>query len=333
MWARANRKLAIAMLHLRAWNLVARRAALALALVGVASCSRNEAEPLRIGINAWPGYELFFLADELNYFEAEGVDVRLVEQVSLKDTRRVYGRGLIDGMLGTPMDLVAINVKQDRAATAEFAFSYSSGGDAIVSRREFRSMRDLRGKRIAIEQGLGDYFLTRALESAGMSIADVEVVYLPYPVAEESLRTGDVEAVHTFTPILRRLTQDEKHAFQIVYSSREIPDEIIDLLIVDPEIASTRAEDMDRVERAYDRACRFLEEQPDRAFDIMADREGVTSEEMERAFREDLTLIKADDRDAYLTTTGSVTLTMERFRAMLASPQPSVTRNTMELRD
>jgi NitT/TauT family transport system substrate-binding protein len=168
-----------------------------------------------------------------------------------------------------------------------------------------------------------------------MTIADVVVVYLPYPVAEESLRNGDVEAVHTFTPILRRLTQDEKHAFQTVYSSREIPDEIIDLLIVDPEIATLRAEDMDRVERAYDRACRFMAEQPDRAFDIMADREGVTRDEMARAFHEDLTLIKPDDRDAYLTTTGSATLAMERFRAMLHAPQPPAKRQSigMDLRN
>ncbi len=40
---------------------------------------------------------------------------------------------------------------------------------------------------MAIEQGLGEYFLTRALEHAGKKTSDVQVVYLPYAAAEEAL--------------------------------------------------------------------------------------------------------------------------------------------------
>ncbi len=311
------------MLHTIRLATAARWLLLASMLVGVASCRRNESEPLRIGVNPWPGYELFFLAHELRFFQAEGVDVQLVEQLSLKDSRRVFVRGLVDGMFGTPMDLAVIQVGQARPAEAHWAFSVSSGGDAIVAREPHRTLADLRGKRVAIEQGLGDYFLARALESSGMTLADVDVVYLPYAVADEALRSGEVEAIHTYSPIFHRLTQPGEQPFHVLFTSRELPGEIVDLLIIGPEVAEERADDLRSVERAYDRACRFLEEDPERAFEIMAEREGVTPDEMASSFRDDLTLIPPADRAAYLAPHGGATQARERFHAMLKSNRAS----------
>jgi len=292
--------------------------------VGVASCRSDEAEPLRIGVNPWPGYELFFLAQELRFFQAEGVDVQLVEQLSLKDSRRVFVRGMVDGMFGTPMDLAVIQVGQVRPAKACWAFSVSAGGDAIVAREPHRALADLRGKRVAIEQGLGDYFLARALESAGMSLADVEVVYLPYAAADEALRSGEVEAIHTYSPIFHRLTQHGDQPYHVLFTSRELPDEIVDLLIVGPEVAEERAADLRGLERAYDRACRFVEEKPEMAFQIMAEREGVSPDEMANSFRNDLTLIPASDRAAYLAPDGGATLARERFHAMIRASRANL---------
>ncbi len=41
------------------------RAAGVLMLLATASCSQQEPQPLRIAANPWPGYEYFFLAQEL----------------------------------------------------------------------------------------------------------------------------------------------------------------------------------------------------------------------------------------------------------------------------
>jgi NitT/TauT family transport system substrate-binding protein len=283
-----------------------RLSSLACAIALVAGCSRTEPEPLRIAVIPWPGYEPFFLAEHLNAFEAEGVRVRLVEQSSLKDSRRIYARGLVDGLLATPMDLAAIEADGARAATPLLAFDYSSGGDAIVARAECKSMQDLHGKRVAIEQGLGEYFLTRALESSGMKASDVQVVYLPYAAAEQALRAGEVAAVHSFVPILRQLTNDGDAHFNVLFTSREMPNEIVDILLVGPESAAARGDDLQRIERAYDRARRYMREQPEDAYRILAAREGISPHEMQEVFRDEITMIPAADRAAYLSATGHV---------------------------
>lgn len=87
-----------------AWNMPRTwRIVLALALSGivlflvVAGCPQPVQEPIRIGINTWPGYELLHLASRLGYFEDEGVSVRILEFTSLADCRRAEsGTGLCD---------------------------------------------------------------------------------------------------------------------------------------------------------------------------------------------------------------------------------------------
>ncbi len=61
-------------------------ASVTLAILG--GCAEEPAPPIRIGTNPWPGYEFLHLADELGYFEEEGVEVRLVELTSNGDVRR-----------------------------------------------------------------------------------------------------------------------------------------------------------------------------------------------------------------------------------------------------
>ena len=80
----------------RSWLVVS----ILLCAAWLAGCGRHEG-PIRIGINAWPGNEFLFLAQEKGFFAAQGVDVRLIEYSSLGDVRRAFDRGQIDGMTGT----------------------------------------------------------------------------------------------------------------------------------------------------------------------------------------------------------------------------------------
>ncbi|MFN8644057.1 MAG: hypothetical protein U0802_21280, partial [Candidatus Binatia bacterium] len=59
--------------------------ALATALIA-AGCVGDPPEPLRVGINAWPGYEYLYLADVQGFYAREGVEVQLLEFGSLSDT-------------------------------------------------------------------------------------------------------------------------------------------------------------------------------------------------------------------------------------------------------
>ena len=67
-------------------------------VLALSACSEAPSDPLRVGINPWPGYGPLFLAADKGFFAEEGIDVELVELTSLADVRRAFERGQIDGM-------------------------------------------------------------------------------------------------------------------------------------------------------------------------------------------------------------------------------------------
>jgi sulfonate transport system substrate-binding protein len=69
--------------------------------------------------------------------------------------------------------------------------------EAILVRRDapYKSMADLKGKRIALNKGSNvHYLLARALEKAGLSFGDIDPVYLPPADARAAFDSGRVDA-------------------------------------------------------------------------------------------------------------------------------------------
>ena len=140
MWADGRRREAKAALLLAV--------SVALLLPPVAGCLSRPKEPLRIGVNAWPPFELLYLARSRGYFDAEKVDVDLVDFSSYTSILRSYHQGNIDGFLATLNEVQIADNFQDVPAVI-LVVDYSFGGDALVVRDGITDLKGLRGKRIA----------------------------------------------------------------------------------------------------------------------------------------------------------------------------------------
>jgi aliphatic sulfonates family ABC transporter substrate-binding protein len=80
--------------------------------------------------------------------------------------------------------------------------------EAIVVRASspVRSVADLKGKKVALNRGANvHYLLIRALEEAGLSYADVEMVFLPPEYARKAFTEGRVDAWAIWDPWLAAL--------------------------------------------------------------------------------------------------------------------------------
>ena len=67
----------------------------------------------------------------------------------------------------------------------------SHGADVVVGRRGMRTMKDLKGKSVAVESSaLGAFVLSRALALNGMQASDVNVVHLESNEQTERVRKG-----------------------------------------------------------------------------------------------------------------------------------------------
>jgi len=96
-------------------------------------------------------------------------------------------------------------------------------------------MSDLRGKRIGVEDtALGDYVLARALQVHGMGDSEITPVSLTVDQTVAAFKSGEVDAVVTFEPFKSSIT---KLGGMKVFDSSEIPDEVVDVLVVHSEFA------------------------------------------------------------------------------------------------
>jgi NitT/TauT family transport system substrate-binding protein len=246
-------------------------------------CARPPREPLRLGVNVWPPDELLYLARERGFLEAEGVDVDLVDFSSYTGELRAYHQGRLDGMLATLNEVQIKDNFLDQPVVV-MVVDYSYGCDALVARAGLSGVGALKGKRIAYEESaLGSYVLERALQSAGLTIRDVEAINrLPEEGAQDFL-SGAVDAVVTYEPLLGRLLSQGRG--QVFFSSRDLPGEIVDVLAMRRSVLDERQDDVRRLLRAWFRALDDLRANPLEAAAIMARREGGDVESFLRSLQ------------------------------------------------
>jgi len=250
-----------------------------LLVLSLGACSEQPQDPLRVGTNTWPGYEPAYLARDLGYFEE--AEVRLNEFDSATQTLRAFRNGTIEVAALTldetaPLILDGIDLKIFLVA------DISGGGDAILARPGIQNIADLKGHKIGVESSaLGAYVVARAMEIHGVPKGEVELVYMTINESEQAFSAGSIDALVTFEPYRSRLLRTG--AVEI-FSSREIPDEIVDVLVVRTEYADANPEKLTAFAQAWLKAAKFIVEQPQKAAEIISKRHGLSPAETLKSF-------------------------------------------------
>ena len=240
-------------------------------LLALSACMREPESALRIGTNVWIGSEPLYLARELGHFDP--AVVQLVEYPSASEVLRAFRNQAIDGMVISLDELFGL-VVDGLDPRIILVVDVSNGADVVVGRRGMRTMRDLKGKSVAVESGaLGAFVLSRALTQNGMQASDVNVVHLESNEHPGAFEKGQVDGAVTFDPYRAQLLSAGAHT---LFDSTQIPGEIVDLLAV-------RASALDRHPRAIQTllagwfgALDYMQRQPEDAARRMGVRQQTT---------------------------------------------------------
>jgi len=296
---------------------IAQLACLAVLVVST-SCAPVTTDPLRIGINSWPGYELIYLAQEKGFFQQHNVDVKLVEFGSLADARRAYETGKIDGLATTLIEVIMARDMADRDLQVVHVFDFSVGGDVIITGSNIQSVSDLTGKSIGVElASLGIYVLSRALELENMTFASIQPVSKDQKTMRHDLQTGKLHAVVTYPPESVELEKDPR--FHVIFSSRDIPGEIVDVLAVDNRKLSENPAQIRGFMNALQDAYSFLQQHQDEACQIMGEREGLEAAVFRKLLTEDMRLVEPSEQADYFGETGKLRPVLEKAIQSLRS--------------
>lgn len=261
--------------------------------------------PLRVAINPWPGYEFATLARAKGFFEDEGVDVRLLELSGLGDCVRAFEREQVDGFFGTVTEVLRSRDQSHRDAQIVMVADYSDGADVILARDGIATVAELRGRRIGIETGsLTAFILARALEQSGLAWTDVRIVHMAAMDMAAAMAEGKVDAVVTYPPLSLAIVRDGTG--REVFSTREIPGEVVDVLAFDESSLVARGDEIRAFVRAFHRAQEYAKANPTESMGIMAAREGISPEEFEAAISGGVRLLGREDQARFLGPGGSL---------------------------
>jgi NitT/TauT family transport system substrate-binding protein len=241
--------------------------AMAAALLGGASSV--QAETLTLAHSTWVGYGPFYIARDKGFFEEEGVDIELqiMENTPLKMGALMAGH--VD-LVASTADEFPIYMKPGRVLKYILAVDNSNGGDGIVSNKDIMTVADLRGKKVAFEEGsVSQFFINALLLEAGMTQDDIEMVNMTATDAGVAFVAGRVDAAVTWEP---HLTQGEKAEHgRLLVDSSEKPGLIVDVVAVTEETMREQGDELRAFVRAWQRALDFLESNPEEGYKIMAD--------------------------------------------------------------
>ncbi len=157
-----------------------------------------------IGLYYWPGNSPFFYAQDKGLFNAHAVPVDLI---SFSDNRQkidYWKAGKLD-VLNVTVDTALRLLHEVPDAEIIAGLNVSHGGDALISREPLGSIREIQGKKVALEKGeISEFFLSYLLHTQGLSLNDVAIQDMRGDEIGTALIHGTIDAAVLWEPWLTK---------------------------------------------------------------------------------------------------------------------------------
>ncbi|MBB5350915.1 NitT/TauT family transport system substrate-binding protein [Haloferula luteola] len=252
------------------------------ALLGlVAAAGTLSAEPLKIAYSDWPGWVAWEIGIQKGWFKEEGVDVEF-QWFDYVPSMDAYVAGKVDAVTMTNGDALVTGAT-GKPSVGIIINDFSNGNDMIVAAPGIDSVKDLKGKKVGLEEGFVSHLLLlTGLEKNGLGAEDVTIVNTPTNETPQVLASKAVDAVGAWQPNSGQALKAVPGS-KPVFTSADAPGIIYDLLYVSAESLEKHKEEWAKVVKVWYRIADYIrdEENLDDALKILSARVKITPEEYE----------------------------------------------------
>jgi len=256
---------------------------------------KDKDTPLKVAYSDWPGWLVWEIAVQKDFFKDAGVNVEM-SYMEYGKTIDAFAAGKVDGVCVVCGD--ALKIGDNQPSTAIVLTDYSNGNDMIIGGEGIDSIKGLKGKRVGVELNVVEHLLlVTALEKNGMKEEDVTLVGISTDSTPASLRSKNVQAIGAWYPISGEALEKVPKA-KALFTSENAPGLIYDALHVNRKSLSQRRDDWKKVVGVWFKCLDYLEDDKTRddAVKIMAKKVGAEPDE----FKKNLKGTKLLDRKANL---------------------------------
>lgn len=257
-----------------------RAAVTSVALVAISTLA-SAAGKTTLGVVNWIGYGPLYCAAANGFYKRHGADVKLV---TFSDNSLMPG-----ALMGGELDASTLTYDQVIAAAAKgwklkvvMPLDYSVGGDAILSSAAVRTVKDLKGRKVAFQPlSPSDFLLGYALAQAGLSGKDIRTVNSTPEGVVAIMATGQVDAGVTYQPSVSMVLKlDGGKRYHVLLSSREARGMITDVLAFRDSTIARDPKLVDALIRGTMDGLAFMRQQPDKAVAIISKALEISADEV-----------------------------------------------------
>lgn len=255
---------------------------LIVAATGVLIAGAVHAAPptVKLGLTTWIGYSPFYVADALDLYKKYDLKVKLQTFTDPAMLPSALAGGAIDGALMT-YDQVVGAAGQGQNFKVVMPVDYSYGGDAVLADKSITKVSQLKGKKVAYAPlSPSDFLLAYALKINGMSDKDIQPVNMTPEAVPAAMASAAVPAGVTYEPNVSQIIDAGKGKFHVIYSSREAPGIITDVLTFDVKRIGKDDKQIMAMMRGYLDGLAYMKAKPAEAAKLIGKAIGVSDKEV-----------------------------------------------------
>ncbi len=233
-------------------------------------------DSMSLGFSAWPGWLPWQVSQDKEVFDRDKINVNLKWFDNYNDSIAALNSGAIAANSQTLADTIA-SLSKGKDLVVVLTNDNSTGNDQIIISDRLKSAKDLKGKKVAAEEGTVDHFLlVQVLKRVGMTMKDIEFVPLETSKAADAFVAGRVDAVAVFAPFTTKALK--RPGSRTLFSSKDFPGLISDHLVFNRKFVNEHPEKVQAIVNSWFDTLNHMSRgnNKDEADVIMAKRAGVS---------------------------------------------------------
>src|SRR5690625_2415956 len=262
----------------------------------IAACSNDDASPqeasdgaesdelvkVRMAVQPWVGNGPAWIAEELGFDEKHGIELETISFEQDSDMNAALASGDVDVANLATHTTIRMQSTHELDPEAIIFIDESEEADAIIASSDIQSITDLEGKKIAFEEGTtSELLLQQALSEEGMTLDDIEAVFMPAAQAGLAMISGDVEIAVTYAPYINEvLERKESDGFHLLYTGKESPGLISDLVVAKATYFEENPEIKEQLRNMWEESLQYWRDNEEEGNEIVAAGSGITADEL-----------------------------------------------------
>ncbi len=246
-----------------------------------------ETDKLTCFFTFWPGQGAYLLAQDLGYFEEEGVEIELIHEDDIQIQTEAMESGQVNCNARTIGEYQSRPRNSGTKGIVIAAMDVSLGGDGVIVSADIKNVCDLKGKTFAMEPTLPANLLLQIelKQKCGLTLADLNILHIATADGMAVFEDPEVAAIESYEPLLSQiLAQTSREGAYKLVDSADHPTLIVDIWFLHNELIEQNPELVRSMLRAVYRAIDFYFANPDKAHEMMAPHFNLTAAEMAEAY-------------------------------------------------